>query len=101
MNTCTWRALLSLSNETEHCSLTERVFFIDNLLVRIIIMIIRWTGHAPWEFEFTFPGSITFTFLGPLTRLFSCESSDAPTGRMRPGRGDCYRGTSLIRNRDS
>jgi len=32
-------------------------FFIDNLLVRIhfIIVMIRWTGLAPWEFEFPFP----------------------------------------------
>ena len=32
---------------------TERVFFIDNLLVRIhcIIVMIRWTGLAPWEFQ--------------------------------------------------
>ena len=39
--------------------LPEREFFIDNLLVRIhfIIVIIRWTGLAPWEFEFPFPGS--------------------------------------------
>ena len=31
----------------------ERDFFIDNLLVRIhfIIVMIRWTGLAPWEFE--------------------------------------------------
>ena len=37
---------------------TEREFFIDNLLVRIhlIIAMIRWTGLAPWEFEFPFPG---------------------------------------------
>ena len=30
---------------------------IDNLLVRIhfIIVMIRWTGLAPWEFEFPFP----------------------------------------------
>ena len=36
----------------------EREFFIDNLLVRIhlIIVMIRWTGLAPWEFEFPFPG---------------------------------------------
>ena len=40
-------------------------FFIDNLLVRIhlIIVMIRWTGLAPWEFEFHFPGSLTSTFL--------------------------------------
>ena len=43
----------------------EREFFIDNLLVRIhfIIVMIRWTGLAPWEFEFSFPGSLTSTFL--------------------------------------
>ena len=31
----------------------QREFFIDNLLVRIhlIIVMIRWTGLAPWEFE--------------------------------------------------
>ena len=39
----------------------HREFFIDNLLVRIhfIIVMIRWTGLAPWEFEFPFPGSRT------------------------------------------
>ena len=43
----------------------EREFFIDNLLVRIhfIIVMIRWTGLAPWVFEFPFPGSLTSTFL--------------------------------------
>ena len=43
-----------------------REFFIDNLLVRIhfIIVMIRWTGLAPWEFEFPFQGSLTSTFLG-------------------------------------
>jgi len=32
---------------------SEREFFIDNLLVRIhlIIAMIRWTGLAPWENE--------------------------------------------------
>ena len=31
----------------------EREFFIANLLVRIhfLIVMIRWTGLAPWEFE--------------------------------------------------
>ena len=24
---------------------------------------IRWTGLAPWEFEFPLPGSLTYTFL--------------------------------------
>ena len=38
----------------------ERDFFIDNLLVRtyFIIVMIRWTGLAPWEFEFPFPGAL-------------------------------------------
>jgi len=35
-------------------SLRGREFLIDNLLVRIrfIIVMIRWTGLASWEFEF-------------------------------------------------
>ena len=43
----------------------EREFFIGNLVVRIhfIIVIIRWTGLAPQEFEFSFPGSLISTFL--------------------------------------
>ena len=46
---------------------SEREFFIDNLLVQIhfIIAMIRWTGLAPWELEFPFPGSLTSTFLRP------------------------------------
>ena len=45
--------------------MTEREFFIDNLLIRIycIIVMIRWTGLAPWEFEFPFSGSPTSTRL--------------------------------------
>jgi len=45
----------------------EREFFIDNLLVRIhfiIDMILVDRPFAPWEFEFPFPGSLIFTFLG-------------------------------------
>ena len=43
----------------------ERKFFIGNLLVRIhfIIVMIRWTGLAPWELEFPFPGSLISTFV--------------------------------------
>jgi len=35
----------------------EREFFIDSLLIRIhfIIVMIRWTGLAPWEFDFPLP----------------------------------------------
>ena len=45
--------------------LRKREFFIGNLLVRIhfVIVMIRWTGLAPWEFEFRFTGSLTSTFL--------------------------------------
>ena len=37
-------------------------YTLDNLLVRIhcIIEMIRWTGLAPWGFEFPFPGSLIF-----------------------------------------
>ena len=50
----------------------KRVFFIDNLLVRIHfnIVMIRWTGLTPWEAgppasrhrSFPFPSSRAFTF---------------------------------------
>ena len=43
----------------------EREFFVDSLLVRIhfTIEMIWWTGFAPWELEFPFPGSLRSTFL--------------------------------------
>jgi len=43
----------------------EREFYIDNLPVRIhfSIVTIRWSGLAPWEFEFPFPSSLASTFL--------------------------------------
>jgi len=49
----------------EGVKVREREFFIENLLVRIhfIIVMIGWTGLAPWEFDFPFPGSLTSTFL--------------------------------------
>ena len=42
----------------------ERQLFIDNLLVRIhfIIIMIRWTGLAPWEFEFFFQVALHLPF---------------------------------------
>ena len=54
-----------------------REFFVDNLLVRIhfIIMMIRWTGLAPWVFEFPFPGSLTSTFL---VSTKACQMPSAP-----------------------
>ena len=33
------------------------------VLIYLSIVIIWWTGLAPWEFEFPFPGSHTSTFL--------------------------------------
>ena len=50
----------------------EIEFLIDNLLVRVdlIIVMIRWTGLAPSEFEFPFLSSLISTFLdavGPCT----------------------------------
>ena len=43
----------------------ERELFSNNLLARIhfIIVMISWTGLAPWKVEFPFPGSLTSTFL--------------------------------------
>jgi len=60
----------------------ERKFFIDNLLVRIhfIIVMIRRTGLAPWDFEFPFPGSLTSTFLEGASR-------DEARGFKRRGKG--------------
>ena len=38
---------------------SESEIFVCNLPVRVhfIIVMIRWTGLAPWVFEFPFPGS--------------------------------------------
>ena len=47
----------------------ERDFFIDNLLVRIhfIIVMIRWTGLAPWEFEFPHRPQVGLGVMGRVT----------------------------------
>ena len=44
---------------------TKKEFFIDNRLVPIhfIFVMMWWTGLAPWEFEFSFPGSLISAFL--------------------------------------
>ena len=67
-STLTWWVRPGASPPTSHEDappLSEREFFIDNLLVRIhfIIVMIRRTGLAPWECEFPLPGSLTSTFL--------------------------------------
>jgi hypothetical protein len=56
----------------------EREFFIDNLLfqIHLIIVIIGWTGLAPWEFELLFPGSLTSTVM--------YEELLLPSGREDP-----------------
>ena len=60
-----WR-LMVVTHNRAFCEQVKRECFIDNLLVRIhfIIVMIRWTGFAPWEFQFPLPGSRTSTFLG-------------------------------------
>jgi len=57
-------------------SSVEREFFIDNLLARIhfIIVMIRWTGLAPWEFS---SGTL------PATRyLLTTRQSHCPSGSV-------------------
>ena len=64
----------------------ERELCIGNLLVRIhfIFEMIRWTGLAPWEFEFPFPGSLTSTFLEfpPYKECPSYYSLSCPEGQL-------------------
>jgi len=57
------RALLGTASHP--ASSTGRELFIDNLLVRnrFSIVMMRWTGLAPWEVETPFPGSLTSTLL--------------------------------------
>ena len=73
--------LLSSQRETASNPLDvppERELCIDNPLVRIhfIIVMIRWTGLAPWEFEFSCPRppispctSLRYCFYGPFRAL--------------------------------
>jgi len=67
----------------------EREFFIDNLLVRIqfIIVMIRWTGLAPWEFEFPFPGSLTSTFVRWQAQRVAGQTQDAAVHQVEAARG--------------
>ena len=63
---------------------TERVFFIDR--IHFIIVMIWWTGRAPWEFAFPFPGSLTSTLLvgKHANRLPAIREIEAP-GCVRSG----------------
>ena len=45
-----------------------------------ITVMIRWTGLAPWEFEFLFPGSLTSTFL---LALAGTDGAAASAGGVR------------------
>ena len=73
----------------------EREFFIDNLMVRIhlIIEMIWWTGLAPWEFEFPFPGSLISTFL-PRPRYAPHAESAAAHRLVGKGGGERRLNTS-------
>ena len=65
---------------------SEREFLMDNLLVRIhfIIEKIRWTGLAPWEFEFPLSGSLVSTFLAHLWYLYSSCRRRSPHAARSP-----------------
>ena len=39
-------------------------------------MVIWWTGLAPWEFDFSFPGSLTSTFLVMYNMVCSFERAE-------------------------
>ena len=69
------------------CVKRKRWFFMNNLLVRIhvIIVIIWWTGLAPWEFKFPFPGSLTHTLLHTSLNGHACPNPQFPkTLNFRP-----------------
>ena len=48
-----------------------------------MIEMIRWTGLAPWEFEFLFPGSLTSTFL-TAAATFAGETFAGGIPRLSP-----------------
>ena len=61
----------------------ERELFIDNLMVRIhFIIVMMWTGLAPWEFELPFPGSLTSTL--PHLRRRGSRGSERVRNPPRP-----------------
>ena len=44
--------------------------------IHLIIVMIWWTGLAPWEIEFPFPGSLISTFLDPKRSCGSISSEE-------------------------
>ena len=77
----------------------ERDFFIINLLVRIhlIVEMIWWTGLAPWEFEFPFPGINTRLSFSetPITSGTTLRSAEA-YGLPKPRTLNQKSGTSIL-----
>ena len=67
-----------------------------NLLVRIhfTIVMIRWTGLAPWEFEFPFPGSRISTFLA--RHAFALRCAHLRCDFIRTSNCDKYSGSMKI-----
>jgi len=67
-------------------SKTEKEFFIDNRLVRnhLILMMIRWTGLAPWEFEFPFPDGLASSFLRKHAFPKACKVLYGSAEQIRP-----------------
>jgi hypothetical protein len=55
-----WRVV-----EREIYFYTNKEFVVDNPLFRIhlTILTIKWTGLAPWEFEFRLAGNLTSIYL--------------------------------------
>ena len=54
---------------------------------------VRWTGLAPWESEFPFPGSLTSTFLAQvehLVRLMREVQRDREAARERGASARAY-----------
>jgi len=54
-------------------------------------VVIRWTGLAPWEFAFPFPGSLTSTFRAigrELPRTFGAVRRALPVRKARVGEGE-------------
>ena len=45
----------------------------------------RWTGLAPWDFEFPFPGSLTSTFLAGEGHIHGAGQLDPPAAALRVG----------------
>jgi len=58
---------------------------------------IRWTGLAPWQFQFPFPGSLTSTFLIPDKKPFVQQQTDLKIHVFDKIRlYDCFKQTALF-----